>query len=351
MINCLALCLHLIDAQPLSPVPSPAQPSIPSDSIMKTKVAILIDTLRKGSPAERLRAKKSLEELGVAALPALDAYRNDLDPEIVTWVHEQLKAGIVWAKCLKLGDKYTDGQKIELMFIPRGSFIMGSPEDEKGRKENGEAQHEVTLPRALLMGCNVVTQAQWQAVMGSNPSRFKDQADSSLRPVENVNWHDCQEFCKKITMQERQAARLPEGWIYRLPTEAEWEYACRAGTSGRLYGELDAIAWHARNSGENTQPVGEKQANAWGLHDMMGNVSQWCEDGFKRSMYSGSSQPIAAPQSPYRCIRGAGYDLVPEHFRMAWRGGHVLEERNQRLGFRVVIAAPQPEENLEKGIP
>ncbi|MEN9359960.1 MAG: hypothetical protein RL095_1495 [Verrucomicrobiota bacterium] len=335
MITALTLVLFLADAAPLSPAPASAR----TERELKAEVGTLIEKIQHGSPSERLAAKKALEALGTAALPALDAFRDDRDPEISVWAREQLKAGIVWAHCLKVGDKYTDGQKIELMFVPRGSFIMGSPEDEKGRNENGEAQHEVTLPRAFLMGRTTVTQAQWQAVMGNNPSRFKDQEDSPRRPVENVNWHDCQEFCKKLTLQEQQAGRLPEGWIYRLPTEAEWEYACRAGTSGRLYGELDAIAWHARNSGGHTHPVGEKRANAWGLFDMMGNVSQWCEDGFQRSLYRGPSQPIAAPDSLHRCIRGDFYGMIPTElsFRSARRGGYKSDNYWNAIGVRVVI--------------
>src|ERR1039458_3679189 len=145
---------------------------------------------------------------------------------------------------------------------------MGSPESEPNRKAD-EERHQVTLTRGFQMGKYPVTRVQWEAVMRGKPSEFRGLQGSV--PVEQVSWNDCQEFITKLNT-------LVPGGGFRLPTEAEWEYACRAGTEGARYGDLGEIAWYQNNSGGSPHPVGQKKPNDWGLYDMLGNVLEWCAD-------------------------------------------------------------------------
>jgi formylglycine-generating enzyme required for sulfatase activity len=154
---------------------------------------------------------------------------------------------------------------MKLVLIPAGEFMMGSPETEKDREADEGPQHKVQITKPFFMGTATVTQGQWKAVMGKNQSYFK----GDDLPVESVSWNNCQEFLNKLPVKE--------GNAYRLPTEAEWEYACRGGTATRFAGcvadgLLDDYGWHRWNSGEKTHPAGQKKPNAWGLYDMHGNV-------------------------------------------------------------------------------
>ena len=153
--------------------------------------------------------------------------------------------------------------------IKPGTFLMGSPEDEPGRFDD-ETQHEVTITESFWIGDSPVTREFWEEVMGKNPSHFK----GPQNPVEQVSWHDCADFCSKLQ-------GLFPGTMFRLPTGKEWEYSCRAGTTGATYAEflgceIGDIAWHSRNSNRQTHPVKKKLPNPWGLYDMFGNVSERC---------------------------------------------------------------------------
>ena len=179
------------------------------------------------------------------------------------------------------------------------------------------------------------TQGQWEMVMGSNPSNFK----GANHPVEQVSWSDAVEYCRKLTVKQRGEGLLPGGWEWRVPTESEWEYGARAGTTGARYGELDTIAWWSGNSGSETHEVGGKQANAWGLHDMMGNVWEWCLD-WSEGYPTGSVTDPSGPGSGLRRVfRGGSWDNDARGARSADRDGGDPGSRYSLLGFRPVLSS------------
>ncbi len=201
---------------------------------------------------------------------------------------------------------------------------------------NGEADerpvHEVTINYSFHMGKYEVTQAQWQAVMGNNPSYFKDCVNC---PVEQVSWDDAQNFINKLNESN-------DGFRYRLPTEAEWEYACRAGTTGDYAGNLSEMAWYSENSGNKTHAVGGKQPNAWGLADMHGNVWEWCQDWYHETYYSAptdGSAWLSGGEQKYRVLRGSSWNNYAPCLRSANRLIGTPVYRFGSYGFRVVAVA------------
>jgi formylglycine-generating enzyme required for sulfatase activity len=225
------------------------------------------------------------------------------------------------------------GLNLALVWIKAGSFAMGSPEGEPGRDSAEGPQTRVNLNRPFWLGQTEVTQAQWTAVMGSNPSSFKG-AD---RPVEQVSWDDVTEFCRKLTVREQAAGRLPSGYVYTLPTEAQWEYACRAGTTGAYAGNPDDLAWYVDDSRRKTHPVGQKQPNSWGLYDMMGNVWEWCRDSY--SGYPGGSveDRVGPASDSNRVVRGGSWNLDASYCRSARRGRYGPGNRFSYVGFRLAL--------------
>ncbi|MFH1737697.1 MAG: formylglycine-generating enzyme family protein, partial [bacterium] len=196
--------------------------------------------------------------------------------------------------------------------IPAGDFLMGSPNDEKGRDADEGPVHKVTLSKPFYLGIHEVTQDQWAAVMNKTPSEFQPRGDN---PVEKVCWDDCEWFIAAIN-------KLGLGQ-FRLPTEAEWEYACRAGTNTRFYWgddpdekQADDYAWYEQDS---TSPVGRKKPNAWGLYDMGGNVWEWCSDWF--GDYPGEAQrdPQGPCEGEARVSRGGGWRYQVQYCRSADR--------------------------------
>ena len=171
--------------------------------------------------------------------------------------------------------------------------------------------------------------------MGSNPSHFR----GTDRPVENVSWGEAVEFCRKLTKKHQEAGAMPQGWSWRLPTEAEWEYAARAGTTGSRYGELDAIAWWTGNSGSQTHPVKQKAANAWGLYDMMGNVWEWCSDWSGDYPTGSVTDPMGPSSGSTRVFRGGSWNDGAWNARSASRNWGDPGVRNFSLGFRPALSS------------
>jgi formylglycine-generating enzyme required for sulfatase activity len=212
---------------------------------------------------------------------------------------------------------------MKLARIPPGAFLMGS---DKHRRE--KPAHRVTLSKGLYLGVYPVSQAQWREVMGYNPSKF--QGDD--RPVEMVSWNDCQEFCRKF-------AALT-GKPIRLPTEAEWEYACRAGThrdyhSGDGAEALRQVGWYDQNSRQQTWPVGHLAPNGWGLYDMHGNVWEWCQDWFGPYAAETVVDPTGPDTGQYRVLRGGSWADEAAVGRAAFRGNEAPGFRAEWAGCRV----------------
>ncbi|HLH56660.1 MAG TPA: formylglycine-generating enzyme family protein [Verrucomicrobiae bacterium] len=233
-----------------------------------------------------------------------------------------------------------------LTFIPPGTFRMGSPTNEPDRSLDESPQTAVTISRGFWMGKYEVTQGEYLAVMGSNPSSF--QGDTNL-PVETVSWYNATNYCSKLTQRERAAGRIATNSVYRLPTEAEWEYASRAWTSTPFsygddpnYSNLGQYAWYADNSGGTTQQVGQKLPNPWGLYDTSGNVWEWCLDWY--APYSGGT--ALDPQGPAtglnRVFRGGSWVGPAQGDRSAQRFSNLPTITLHNIGFRVVLAPGQP---------
>ena len=200
---------------------------------------------------------------------------------------------------------------------------MGSPVGEEGRV-NDETQHEVELTRGFWLGETEVTQRQWEAVMGSNPSHFRG-ADL---PVEQVSWDDVQGYL-------RRANEGASGTYFRLPTEAEREYAARAGSTSARHGPVGEVAWYRDNSGERTHPVGQRAANAWGLRDMLGNVSEWCSDWYGDYPAGRAVDPTGPAAGSRRVFRGGAWFDDAQVARASFRGADVPSTRGNYLGFRL----------------
>ena len=309
------------------------------------------------SALARLSGKEAEERLSVAK-----AYRTaaacdrllskSLDVLIAEWTPTE-EVGQEPPKSI------TNSLGMEFVWIPPGTFMMGSPEEEPERYDD-EVQHEVTLTKGFYLQTTQVTQGQWEAVMGDNPSRFTDGGPDC--PVEQVSWEDAQRYIEKLNERG-------EG-VYRLPTEAEWEYACRAGTKTALYNgpieilgtnnapALDPIAWYGGNSGvdyesgydssgwsdkqypsdkSGTHPVGLKQPNPWGLYDMIGNVLEWCQDRFGDYPSGPVTDPVGPDDGVARVLRGGGWRNPARNCRSAYRSGLWPGSRGDYFGFRLVL--------------
>src|SRR5262245_58556884 len=241
-----------------------------------------------------------------------------------------------------------------LVLIPPGSFRMGSPTSEVERLIVEGPQTAVIISRGFWMGKYEVTQAEYLDVMGSNPSHFRPMngyPEDLNRPVENVSWFDATGYCAQLTARVRAAGRIATNSLYRLPTEAEWEYAYRGWTSTRFsygddpsYTNLTEYAWYNANSDLVPHAVGQKLANPWGLHDMSGNVWEWVND-WRSVAYSGGI--VVDPQGPttgdtyHRRTRGGSFAYDAVRCRAAFRAGSEPEHADGNIGFRAVLAASE----------
>jgi formylglycine-generating enzyme required for sulfatase activity len=266
-----------------------------------------------------------LSKWGPAAPPWAVVLEQCPDPSVVT--DEKLRAAIL---ATGLPWRVRDiGTGIEMLLVPPGTFMMGcSASLQFGCESDENPVHQVTLTKPFYLGRYEVTQAQWTAVMGSNPSIFQGQADSPSRPVERVSWNMIQAFSAATGL--------------RLPTEAEWEFACRAGTTTAFNNGSDddatlgKVAWFGVNSGSQTSPVGQKQANALGFHDMHGNIWEWVSDWYAANYYSLSSgiNPSGPMSGSNRVLRGGSWFFSSDVCRSSDRHGGSPGSINSSNGFR-----------------
>jgi formylglycine-generating enzyme required for sulfatase activity len=226
--------------------------------------------------------------------------------------------------------------KIKFCWCPPGEFRMGSSDDAPGHLNN-ETQSDVTFSKGFWIQQTELTQNQYEQLMGSNPAFFK----GPQNPIESLTWTEATEFCRRLS-------ELPPenkaGNRFRLPTEAEWEYACRAGSTTEFcFGDdeagLDQYGWYNKNSGRATHPVGEKRANAWGLRDMHGNVMEWCQDFYGEYPRKAVTDPRGPESGDKRVLRGGGWFFVPMFLRSAHRDAYLPSARYVGLGFRLVATA------------
>jgi|LSQX01.3.fsa_nt_gb formylglycine-generating enzyme required for sulfatase activity len=224
---------------------------------------------------------------------------------------------------------------LELVWIDPGQFEMGSNDG----NDNEKPVHRVNITHGYWLGKTEITQAQWRSVMGSDPGHFK----GDNLPVENVSWEDCEKFCKKLTDREQKAGRLPNGYVYRLPTEAEWEYAARGGIKSKGFeyaggDNIDSFGWYYENSMDKTHPVGRKKPNELGLYDMSGSVYEWCYDKYGSYTSDDKTNPSGSLQSWCYVYRGGSWYLGASYCRTTFRDCLRPLSFHAYLGLRVALA-------------
>ena len=233
-------------------------------------------------------------------------------------------------KTIDLGDD----TQIELVLIPAGEFDMGSPPLEYSRANDEGPVRRVTISTPFYMGRHEITHAQWTAVMGYSLDSFKELEF----PVDSIDWSNAMDFCRKLS------EKLSE--TFRLPTEAQWEHACRAGSSTPYSfpgnsSSLDQYAWFNSNSKHKTHPAGQKKPNAFGLYDMHGNVWEWCSDWYDDYPVDSTVDPTGPREGSSRILRGGSWFCTPGPCRSANRGWNTPEIRHDDVGFRIVLTCPE----------
>lgn len=288
--------------------PEPSQETKPPEKKVEPKVHI---TQVSRPEPERTEPPKPVARTPEPVVKAPEVSQVELDERIID---------------------FGDGVTMRFKLIPAGEFQMGSPPSERGRDSDEGPVHTVRIDKPFFMGVHEVTQEQYQKVMGTNPSRYT----GAKYPVHMVSWYEAKEFCEKLSSVTNER--------FRLPTEVEWEYACRAGSSTAYYwGNSfdDRYAWTLRNSRGAIQEVGTRLPNAWGLYDMSGNLWEWCEDAYNRN-YPGSEEATTRRmrfKNNDRILRGGSWNVNPEFSRSANRSRNVPETQMDYDGFRVVMEA------------
>jgi formylglycine-generating enzyme required for sulfatase activity len=248
----------------------------------------------------------------------------------------------------------TNGIGMEMVLIPNGTFMMGSPktvQGDGGKQIRDESpHHEVIISQDFYMGQTEVTQGQWKAIMGTEPWKGKENVkEGDNYPASYVSWTQAGEFCQRLSKQEEKQGRK-----YRLPTEAEWEYACRASSkTAYSFGEgsksLGDYAWFNGNSNGQTHPVGEKKANAWGLYDMHGNVWEWCSDWYGEYPNGAVSDPVGPRKGSLRVLRGGCWIVEAALCRSALRRWNFPSGSDSYYGFRVALSSSEIPKSPEAG--
>lgn len=223
--------------------------------------------------------------------------------------------------------------QLPMIYVEAGVFAMGCASVQDDLANEGPVT-QVTLTKPFWMGKFEITRNQWQIVMGKD---LNDLEQGAL-PMVGVTWDEAMKFCERLTTFERAANRLPEGYEYRLPTEAQWAYACRAGATGDLAEDLDQVAWYADNSDGRLHPTGQKKGNAWGLCNMQGNASEWCLDHYADRLPGGAqTDPTGPVEGSSRVVRGGNFASPAANCRITKRGGIRPEEVSNKIGLRVVL--------------
>ena len=292
----------------------------------------------------------SVTEIGGSVFLGCSSLTDIHIPDSVTFVFDGADTQTTETVIVREGTNYTiplsKSASLDMVWIEPGSFMMGSPESELGHRLD-ETWHKVTLTRGFWIGKYEVTQEQYEALMGENPSILK----GLDHPVEMVSWKDAVAFCAKLTEFEREAGRLPDGYEYNLPTEAQWEYACRAGTTSALNSgkeitglykpcdNVNEVGWYAQNSRKMTHPVGRKEPNAWGLYDTIGNVCELCRDSALKYTEAPMTDPMGSLEPDgVKMLKGEGCRSDVIYCRAATRNSvHSVTYADPFVGFRLVL--------------
>ena len=297
--------------------------------------------LEKAERAEKSSRLKPLDKAGVWASLLKEFDRDNPFSRVDEAVRDKARSRKIYWTIVQNGQKasrgpmFTNSLGMQFVLIPAGTFTMGSSPYEQGRGDYEAPRQRVTISQPFYMQTTEVTQGQWKQIMGENRSYFKDCGDRC--PVESISWEDAQEFINRLNMLEKTNK-------YQLPTEAQWEYACRAGSTTAFAGGeitrtecqdpvLDKMAWYCR---QTTQPAALKEPNDWGLYDMHGNVWEWCRDGYRDYDPNPVVDPFGPPSSRLRINRGGSWYDSASYCRSAQRNWAKPTYYNNYIGFRVI---------------